>query len=73
MSAMREARVWESKQAIYRRAVERHPPSRWEAFAAECGAIDRAAKGRGGGDPWLRLERLLAAMADARARSLLAS
>ncbi|GAB2492118.1 DNA polymerase III subunit delta [Arenimonas alkanexedens] len=73
MSAMRDARVWESKQAMYRRAIERHPPSRWEAFAAECGAIDRAAKGRGEGDPWLRLERLLAAIADARARSLLAS
>lgn len=73
MTAMREARIWESKQAIYRRALERHPASRWEHFAAECGRIDRAAKGRGDGDPWLLLERLLVAMAEARGRKLLAS
>ncbi|TNJ34231.1 DNA polymerase III subunit delta [Arenimonas terrae] len=73
MSAMRDARIWESKQAIYRRALERHPASRWESFAAECGRIDRAAKGRGDGDPWLLLERLLVAIAEARGRKLLAS
>src|SRR5690606_9102359 len=73
MAAMREARIWDSKQATYRRAAERHPPSRWEAFAAECGRIDRSAKGRGDGDPWLQLERLLLAIADGRARRLLAS
>lgn len=73
MAAMREARIWESKQALYRRAVERHPAARWEAFAAECGRIDALAKGRGDGDPWQRLARLLTAMADARARHLLAS
>lgn len=73
MAAMREAHIWESKQATYRRAAERHPPARWEAFAAECGRIDRCAKGRGDGDPWLMLERLLVAMADGRGRRLLAS
>lgn len=73
MAAMREARVWESKQATYRRAAERHPPARWEAFAGECGRIDRSAKGRGDGEPWLQLERLLVAIADGRARRLLAS
>lgn len=73
MAAMREARIWESKQAAYKRAAERHPPERWDAFVAECGRIDRSAKGRGDGDPWLQLERLLAAIADGRARRLLAS
>lgn len=73
VAAMREARIWDSKQAVYRRALERHPASRWERFAAECGRIDRAAKGRGDGDPWLLLERLLVAIADARGRKLLAS
>ena len=72
-AAMRAAHVWESKQAVYRRALERHPVSRWEAFAAECGHVDRTAKGRGDGDPWLLLERLLVAIADAKARRLLAS
>ena len=74
MAAMREARIWESKQAMYRRALERHPASRWERFAAECGHIDRAAKGRSqGDDAWLLLERLLVAIAEARGRKLLAS
>ncbi|KFN49656.1 DNA polymerase III subunit delta [Arenimonas composti] len=72
-AAMREARIWDSKMAAYKRAAERHPPERWERFAAECGRIDRTAKGRGDGDPWLQLERLLVAIADARGRRLLAS
>ena len=72
-AALRAARVWENKQAAYRRALDRHPPERWERFAAECGRIDRSAKGRGEGDPWLQLERLLAAIAEPRARRLLVS
>lgn len=73
MNAMREARVWDSKQALYRRAIERHPASRWEAFVAEAGRIDLIAKGRLAGDPWLALERLLAVIAEPRAQRLLAS
>jgi DNA polymerase-3 subunit delta len=71
-SAMREARVWESKQALYRRALERHDEARWEAFAAELGRIDLMSKGRLAGDAWLALERLLSAIASAKARALLA-
>ena len=73
MNAMRDARVWDSKQALYRRATDRHPASRWETFVAEAGRIDLIAKGRLGGDPWLALERLLATVAEAKARRLLAS
>lgn len=73
MNAMRDARVWDSKQAVYRRAIERHPASRWEGFVAEAGRIDLISKGRLGGDPWLALERLLTVIAEARARRLLAS
>jgi DNA polymerase-3 subunit delta len=72
MSAMREARIWESKQALYRRALEKHPAARWESFVAEAGRIDLIAKGRLGGDPWLALECLLVALAQPKARSLLA-
>jgi DNA polymerase-3 subunit delta len=72
MSAMREARIWESKQALYRRALEKHPAARWESFVAEAGRIDLIAKGRLPGDPWLALERLLVALAQPKARSLLA-
>jgi len=73
MNAMREARIWESKQALYRRAVDRHPAARWEQFVGECGRIDRIAKGRESGDAWLALERLLVTIAEAKARRLLAS
>ncbi len=72
-NAMREARVWDSKQALYRRALQRHDAASWQAFVAEAGRIDLIAKGRLRGDAWLSLERLLVAMADARARRLLAS
>jgi DNA polymerase-3 subunit delta len=71
-SAMREARVWESRQATYRRALERHPAERWEAFVADCGRIDRSAKGRGDDDAWRALERLLVAVAERKAARLLA-
>ena len=69
----RAQRVWDAKQPAYRRALQRHPPPRWEQFVAEAGRIDRIAKGRGEGDPWQRLERLLLAVADAKAVRLLAA
>lgn len=69
----RAQRIWDSKQPAYRRALQRHPLSRWEQFVAEAGRIDRIAKGRGHGDSWQRLERLLLAVADARAAALLAA
>lgn len=70
-AAMREARVWESRMAVYKRAVDRHPLSHWSRFLAEAGEIERLAKGRGVGDAWLRLERLLLAVAQRQAAALL--
>jgi DNA polymerase III subunit delta len=64
-------RVWDSKQAVYRRALKQHDASRWERFVVEAGRIDRIAKGRAEGDAWQALERLLLAVADPRARVLL--
>lgn len=71
-NAMRDARIWDTKQAVYRRALARHPVARWEDMVAEAGRIDLLAKGRLAGDPWLPLERLLLAIAEAKARTLLA-
>lgn len=65
--------IWESKQAAYRRALQRHPSSHWEHFVAEAGRVDRIAKGRAAGDAWVALERLLLAVAEAKAQILLAS
>ncbi|MFC4728194.1 DNA polymerase III subunit delta [Coralloluteibacterium thermophilus] len=67
------ARVWESRQASYKRAIARHPVAVWERLAIECGRVDRIAKGREQGDAWLVLERVLAAAAEPKARRLLAN
>src|SRR5690606_10615500 len=60
-------RVWDSKQAVYRRALGRHPATRWERFVVRAGGVDRIAKGRARpgeepADAWLALERLLVAV-----------
>ena len=71
-------RVWDSKQAVYTRALKRHSPARWQRFVADVGQVDRIAKGRvrlgeASTDPWLQLERVLLAVADKGALGLLAS
>lgn len=71
-SEFRAQRVWEAKQAVFRRALQRHGPARWERFLAEAGRVDRMSKGRAAGDPWQALERLLLAVADKRALPMLA-
>jgi DNA polymerase-3 subunit delta len=65
-------RIWDSKQAAYKRALARHDAARWDEFVARIGRVDRAAKGRGEGDPWQQLERVLLAVADAKAARLVA-
>ncbi len=69
-------RVWDAKQAVYRRALQRHDAGRWEAFVAEAGRVDRIAKGRPRigeetTDAWLALERLLIAIAESRGSAFL--
>ena len=71
-------RIWDSRQASYLRALQRHPLPRWESFVGVLGRVDRIAKGRGvpGRDPddaWVLLERLLVAVASPAAVELLAS
>lgn len=65
-------RIWDSKQPMYRRALQRHDARRWEALLAQAGRVDRMAKGREAGDAWVALERLLLAVAEPRALRLLA-
>jgi DNA polymerase-3 subunit delta len=71
-SEFKALRIWESKQALYRRALQRHSAPRWERFVAGAGRVDRIAKGRAAGDAWQALERLLLAVAEPRAAALLA-
>ncbi len=72
-SEFRALRVWESKQALYLRALKRHDAPRWSRFLARAGQVDRIAKGRASGDAWRELERLLVAVAEPRAMKLMAS
>lgn len=69
-------RVWDAKQAVYKRALGKHPRERWQRLLAEAGRVDRISKGRGRAgeespDAWLQLERMLLAVADPAAGRLL--
>ena len=75
---IRAQRIWPAKEAVYKRALSRHPPQRWQDFLVEAGRVDRVSKGRvrlgeESADAWLQLERLLLAIADTGAARLLAS
>jgi len=65
-AAMRSERIWPAREGMYRKALARADSRHWEACLAEAALIDRLSKGRGSGDPWLQLERLIAAMAQPR-------
>ena len=71
-------RIWDSKQAVYKRALARHAPEHWQRFLVDAGSVDRISKGRvrigqETSDAWQQLERLLLAVADKSALCLLAS
>lgn len=69
---MKSQGIWEARQAPFKRALQRHAnPARWDRFVAEASRIDRIAKGRAEGDAWVAMERLLLAIAEARAVRLL--
>ncbi|WP_028917835.1 DNA polymerase III subunit delta [Pseudoxanthomonas sp. J35] len=71
---MKSQGLWEARQAPFKRALQRHAtPLRWNRFVAYASRIDRAAKGRGPGEPWQLLERLLLAIAETPATRLLAA
>ena len=73
MAEFKAQRVWDSKQAVYKRALGRHAAGHWDALLAEIGRVDRASKGRAPGDPWQLLERVLLAVAEPRAFKLIAA
>ena len=77
-NAFKAQRIWDAKQPMYRRALQRHDARRWEAFLAQAGRVDSIAKGRPRPgeettDAWVALERLLLAIAEPRASRLLAA
>jgi DNA polymerase-3 subunit delta len=70
-ATMTQCGIWDARQPAFRRALARFSPAQTERLAAECSRVERIAKGRASGDAWLALERLIAAIADARALGLL--
>lgn len=72
-AAFKAQRVWDAKQPMYKRALQRHLPESWDAMLAQAGLVDRIAKGRAPGDAWRSLERLMLALADRGAVRMLAA
>lgn len=62
-SALRAERVWSSRESLYRGALSRAPRGHWQTCLLQAADVDRLSKGRGSGDVWLALERLLFDMA----------
>ncbi len=59
-------RIWPAKQPMFRRALQAGDTAHWERCIVQAGRIDRIAKGRGEGDVWREIERLVAAIAAPR-------
>lgn len=65
--AMTQARLWDSKQSLFKRALQRGGSADFERLLSACARIDRISKGRADGDPWRELERLVVGIAAPRA------
>jgi len=66
-AALRSERIWPaSRESLFRRALKAGDRAHWERCLSQAGRIDRIAKGRGDGDAWRELERLIAAIAAPR-------
>ncbi|MBK7144698.1 MAG: DNA polymerase III subunit delta [Xanthomonadales bacterium] len=65
--AFRNEGIWGTRDAAFRKALARGDARFWERRLAEAAAVDRLAKGRGSGDPFVALERLLLRISDVRA------
>jgi DNA polymerase-3 subunit delta len=69
-AAFKAERIWPAREAIYKKALSRADRTHWDACLIQAGWVDRLGKGRGTGDAWLELERLLVAIAQPRALQL---
>ncbi len=61
--ALRAERSVMGREDFFQRALRRAPRRHWERCLAQAGKVDRLGKGRGDGDAWIELERLLVAVA----------
>jgi len=70
-AAMSAARLWQARESLFRRALERAGAAHWELLLAWLARVDRMSKGREHGDAWREFERLLVAVAQPRAHAAL--
>ncbi|MBN8481800.1 MAG: DNA polymerase III subunit delta [Xanthomonadales bacterium] len=64
--AMRNERIWDSRQAMFRRALKAGDAAHWDRCLVLAARIDRISKGRADGDAWREIQRLVAAIAEPR-------
>lgn len=69
VKAFADARVWDSKQPLFRRALGRGSAAHFERLLADCARIDQISKGRAEGDAWRDLERLVVGISAPRTLS----
>jgi DNA polymerase-3 subunit delta len=62
-SAFRAERMWDAREKFFRKVLGRAGRMHWEDCLVQAAHVDRLSKGRGRGDAWIELERLLAMMA----------
>ena len=65
--AIKSAGLWQSKEQSFKRALARGGLPDFERLMAACARLDRLSKGRGDGDPWCEMERLIAGIVAPRA------
>lgn len=65
-ASLKDQRVFGTRLKAYSSALARGDLAFWERRLAELAQVDRLSKGRGDGDPWLALERVLLSAADRR-------
>ena len=69
-AAFRTERIWPARERVYKQALSRADRTHWEKCLVQAARVDRMSKGRGFGDAWIELERLMAAVAMPRAKLL---
>ena len=61
--AMTQARVWQRRKALTKKALLRHGPKRWQAFVCAAAHADKVLKGQAPGNVWDELLQLSLAVA----------
>ncbi len=61
-----QQRIWDKRKPLFRAALGRHPPRRWQQLLCRAARADRVCKGMEPGNPWDELLQLALLMAGTR-------